>query len=363
MADIFHSLWGTSRSFEAIRQQVLKIGKEIQTEQDKEAEKLFAGDEKPQKQDTLPKPFAMLEADETFVALQGEKQKRAGIKLGVGYEGWGARYATGKGKSFGLLKKFVYIGLEDGEKFAEKLSLFADQRLNLGKVKHLIVGGDGAAWISGTLLGYLPRAVYQLCKFHLNRAIKRALPLMEKSQRQLKEKLRADQIDEALSFLRKLIGRMGRPEAEKAKELITYIDNNRQGINGIKKLKQKLLKEEKAKLRCTGAIEGNIDKVICNRFKKRGARWSIFGSNCLLKIGEKILNQEWDQWWQQVKKFEPLPAATIVPEKRKRINVLVKANQSIWYVYLDHPVPALHGPAQDRGWVERLKERIYCVAN
>jgi hypothetical protein len=78
-------------------------------------------------------------------------------------------------------------------------------------------------------------------------------------------------------------------------------------------LKKKLSKEERKELRCTGAIEGSIDKTVCNRFKKRGMRWSIFGANCLLKVGEKMLNREWENWWCEVKSFQPVPSPATSP--------------------------------------------------
>jgi hypothetical protein len=358
----FKFLLGSSRSFEAIRQQVITIGTELQAEGEREAEEIFEGKEAPD-YPVNSKTFAALEADGTGIALQGESQKRAEVKLGIGYEGWGRRYRSGTGKSFGLLRKFVYMGIEEGEKFSEKFSLFAYRKLGLEKVKHVIIGGDGAAWISFNLVGHFVGAVYQLCKFHLNRAIKRSLPFSEEVQKQLKDKLRADKIDEALGLLRELFFRVGRKEGEKIKELITYISNNRHGINGIKKLKQRLSKEERDELRCTGAIEGNIDKAVCNRLKKRGMRWSILGASCLLKVGEKMLNGEWESWWSEIKKFQPQLISSSPPPTKRYRNVLGKPHEDVWKEYLEHNLPVLHGSAQDRKWVELLKEKIYLVEN
>lgn len=39
-----------------------------------------------------------------------------------------------------------------------------------------------------------------------------------------------------------------------------------------------------------GAIEGNIDKILANRSKKRGMSWSKAGALYLAKIGQKIIN-------------------------------------------------------------------------
>jgi len=39
-----------------------------------------------------------------------------------------------------------------------------------------------------------------------------------------------------------------------------------------------------------GAIEGNIDKILANRFKKRGMSWSPSGALNLAKVGQLIIN-------------------------------------------------------------------------
>jgi len=57
------------------------------------------------------------------------------------------------------------------------------------------------------------------------------------------------------------------------------------------------LREQDFPVEDLGAIEGNIDKTLANRFKKRGMRWSIPGALSLAKAGEKIVNNEWDSWW------------------------------------------------------------------
>jgi len=57
--------------------------------------------------------------------------------------------------------------------------------------------------------------------------------------------------------------------------------------------------------------------------------------------------------------MEPTLSAPI--QKKKYRDVLGKAHNNIWAEYLDHQVPALHGPAQDRRWVEWLKEQIHLV--
>lgn len=355
--DTFWLLLGKSRCFESIRQQVYKIGKELQAEEREEIEAIFEGRVKDK--DLGEREFAVLETDGTMIHLQGEKQRKAEVKLGVGYDGWEERYKKGKG--FNLAHKFVYLGIEEGKKFSENLSLFAKKYLGLDKVKHLLVGGDGATWITENLLGCFVNVFYQLCRFHLNRAIKTALGHNRGLQRIIRYGLKKDAIAEVIRLLEKEMKRAPNKK-ENIQDLITYLTNNRQGINGVKKLRKKLSKEGKEKLHGTGAIEGNIDKGIANRFKKRGMRWSKVGANYLLKIGGKILNREWDEWW--IKKKEIVPdAAVSMPMAREYRHLKGKVNHTIWQEYLERSIPALHGPYQDRSWVNKLKEKIYFTSN
>ena len=74
-------------------------------------------------------------------------------------------------------------------------------------------------------------------------------------------------------------------------ELITYLINNHEGINTVDVLKEKGLPVD-----TMGAIEGNIDKILSNRFKKRGMGWSTSGALNLAKIGQLIINGTWDDW-------------------------------------------------------------------
>jgi hypothetical protein len=47
-----------------------------------------------------------------------------------------------------------------------------------------------------------------------------------------------------------------------------YIYDHQEGINAIDRLKEQGLPVEDL-----GAVEGNIDKTLAHRFKKRGRRW------------------------------------------------------------------------------------------
>jgi hypothetical protein len=74
----------------------------------------------------------------------------------------------------------------------------------------------------------------------------------------------------------------------------TYIDQNRKGINPLKRIEDKTIRDE---VKGSGAMESNVDKFVAHRFKKRGMSWSYRGALGLLKIKQTIANNEWDNWW------------------------------------------------------------------
>ena len=158
-------LLGNFRSPEAIRQSVIKEGSLIIENQKKKLRQI----ENLDYPDKEAPDTAYLEADATYISLQhrGKKKKeKLEVKVGVGYTGKEARYKTGKSKR--LKEKFTFIGT--GKDFMEKLSLLAEERLSLSKVKKVIFGGDGDSWITSGIKDYFPS-----CHLH-----SRSLPSLQK---------------------------------------------------------------------------------------------------------------------------------------------------------------------------------------
>jgi len=303
-------------------------------------------------QDALRRDAVYVEVDGTGIGLRQKKKKgRKGseIKLGIVHTGWENRYKNGQGKAKRLKDKFVYGGIENSETFMEKLSILAEKHSGLSRAKNVVVGGDGARWIKEGICSYFPGAIYQLCRFHLDRFIKTALSYNRELSRAVKSLVLKERIDEVINILKREI-KDGNGDREELNKLGGYIISNADGINGIEKLKERGIR---AAVRRTGAIEGNIDKVIANRFKKRGRVWSIKGAEGLLKLGLKILNGQWDSWWEgeREEKFE------IRKEEIKRLipdNLMEKRRNK--GMTIEVGLPALYGPDQDRPWVRVLRE-------
>ncbi len=101
------------------------------------------------------------------------------VKVGVGYPGKEARYSTGKSKR--LKEKFTFVGT--GKDFMRKLSLLAEERFSLSKVKKVIFGGDGDSWITSGIKDYFSSATYILCLYHLYKKFKESLGRRKEQQK------------------------------------------------------------------------------------------------------------------------------------------------------------------------------------
>jgi len=333
-------LIGGPRCHEAIRQSVIKEGKLIIENQEKKLKQI----ENLNYPDKEAPDTAYLEADATYISLQnrGKKEKeKLEVKVGVGYSGKEARYSTGKSKR--LKEKFTFIGT--GKDFMEKLSLLAEERFSLSKVKKVIFGGDGDSWITSGIKDYFSSATYILDLYHLYKKFKESLRRRKEEQKVIKDLLLSNQIDKGLSVIDQLIrNSYDLKEKDNLVKLYTYISRNRLGISNQFKLKDKEIER-------AGAIESNINKAIAARFKKRGMSWSIPGALALLKIKETILNNEWDDWWKtererniKVGKYKPpLPASYF--KKETETSPLIEVT-----------IPALRGPDQGKPWVGVLRK-------
>ena len=228
-------LIGGPRCHEAIRQSVIKEGKLILGNQKKKLKQI----ENLDYPDKEASDTAYMEADATYINLQHGKKKKEKmeVKVGVGYTGKEARYSTGKSKR--LKGKFTFIGT--GKGFMERLSLLAEERLSLSKVKRIIFGGDGDSWITNGVKDYFSSATYILCLYHLYKRFKESLARRKPEQKVIKELLLSNQINKGLSVIDQLIrSPYDLKEKNNLVKLYTYISRNRQGITNqfiLKKIK------------------------------------------------------------------------------------------------------------------------------
>ena len=335
-------LIGGPRCHEAIRQSVIKEGKLIIENQEKKLKQI----ENLDYPDKEAPDTAYIEADATYIGLQhrGKKEKeKLEVKVGVGYTGKEARYASGQSKR--LKEKFTFIGT--GKDFMRNLSLLAEERLSPSKVKKVIFGGDGDSWITSGIKDYFSSATYILDLYHLYKKFKECLSKRKEEQKVIKDLLLSNQIDKGLLKIDQLIRNpYDLKEKDNLVKLYTYISHNRQGITNQFQLKDQ-------EIRRAGAIESNVNKAIAARFKKRGMSWSIPGALALLKIKETILNNEWDDWWEtererniKVGRYQPPLSASYFNQETESSPIV------------EVTIPALRGPDQDKPWLGVLRKLL-----
>ena len=362
-------LTGYKRSHEAIRQSVIKEAEGIIAHEKHSIEKTKnLKDEESNSKN--PCDIAHMEADSAFIRFQRRRKRgrrvyklkttrprrrrrrSIEIKLGIGYTDKVKRYENGRGKSLKLKDKFTYTAIESGKTFMENLSLIAERKLALSKAKAVIFGGDGGTYIQAGIKDYFTGAVYVLCKFHLKRNIKRALSLKPDMQFKINSLIKSDKLDAALSTLNRIIGQTKDMKKKKAvRDLRTYIEQNKKGINPIRRIEDRGLRE---RIKGTGAMESNVDKFIAHRFKKRGMSWSVKGALGLLKVKETIANGEWDSWWRD-KRDEKIE---IDPEPLKQLtakNFWKKHERNAPHL-IEAAIPALEGPDQSEPWARVLRQ-------
>lgn len=189
-----------------------------------------------------------------------------------------------------ILDKRTYATVKDITTFREHFVIEA-YKYGVFQSKEVIFVSDGASWCRQLKEGYFSEATYVLDFWHLARNIKVCLGAERKGL-----------IGELLSLAgrgatRELLTRLGelrlhsREPTLRAKmlELISYVSNNRDGIENAAKID----------FYGSGPVEKAVDVTICRRFKKRGMSWYVHKANPLLALKLLKLNGEWEAYWRQ----------------------------------------------------------------
>ncbi len=351
------------RSHESVRHVVLREGEAMREHQEAEIENIRVEASKGElhPENTAPE-VAYVEVDGTGLKMQksrtGKRGTRRGreVKLGIVYSGRERRYPTGNGQQKKLKDKHVYASLEGADCFMEKFSLICEKVLNISESRIKLFGGDGAEWINNGIKSFFYGFEYELCRFHLNRAIKRALGYNKEMEKKLNGYLKLDKIDEGIKFIDKIInmtGEKNKKRIKKLKDLRKYIDNNREGINAIRRLKKKSSIKDRKLISNLGAIESNIYNAVTQRMKKKRMSWSEPGAESMLQMICRMINYDGMESWYSKERYEKieikeedysrLVANTIWADRKERGTAPAR-------------MPVLTGPHQDKGWAGVLRK-------
>jgi len=278
---------------------VQKSGKALRKEEDRRRETVFEDGEVFEGEGG-EKEIVVTEMDATMLHSQEKGREKLTVKLGVMYSGKQLESETAKYKRYRLSEKTLYGGIEETEEFGEKLYLKGEEKLCLSKARHLLVLGDGDAWIKNIADGPYFMATYQLDWRHLMVKIRQTFSDQPKLVSELIDYLYSGQDEKMLTTVK--LARLLCDEEDrrqKIADLVTYIENNRDGLYGSRSLRGQV--EGKRVLVCsTGAMEKNIDVVVDRRFKRYGQSWTTEGVNNLLKLRTLWYNKvDWEAFWRK----------------------------------------------------------------
>jgi hypothetical protein len=124
-----------------------------------------------------------------------------------------------------------------------------------------------------------------------------------------------------------------------------YLNENAEGLGDYRWE----IGEKATELRRTGAMEGNIDKLVVRRTKNQGMSWSIQGLKSLLCIRFLSWENKLIAWLEN--RHSPVNEV-MVKISRKLVTRLSSQESDQW---LKAAFPALSGPHANRPWVLALK--------
>lgn len=164
--------------------------------------------------------------------------------------------------------------------------------------------------------------------------------------RAIQQSCNKGEIDVALKQLEEAENRATGDKAKEIESLSQYIQSHASGLEDYRQNR-----EDTKGLRRTGAVEGNVDKLVVRRMKNQGMSWTLQGIRRMLWL--RINSREGTLTNQIYAKSKE----SNVPEiPLKRINRVVdKAIKRNYLEYFNAGLPALYGPHASRPWVKLLK--------
>jgi len=259
------------------------------------------------------------------------------MKSAIAYEGW--ERLSQEEERYRLKGKRFYCHANDAIPFWEGASLEWSRVWDLSRIELMVIGGDGAGWVEEGVEEF-PKAVRQLCGFHLARACCWGW----EEGREIYKAIRGGDIDRAKALISEGIPVEGK-RAEKARRYV------RRHIEEGVDWRIKVAASNFEGARGLGAVEGNEDKLIANRMKKRGMSWTIKGAQRMAKALQLRANGEIKRWcgrWKPSNKEVELYPRLKIPKR--------KTPSDGYGGWLEAGMPALTGPHPSRPWVQALRE-------
>jgi len=196
-----------------------------------------------------------------------------------------------RGNESHLITKKEYVSFFGSAEEFKKFVFAAAARAGYGKLKEVVVVGDGAPWIWNMCKEIFPEAVQVLDFYHMSENTHKYAKFLYPDD----EVTRKIWVNKVLDGLKKgkieeTIKMVEEKKVDKAPDgvvnLYTYITNNRERIN------YKFYKDNGYYIG-SGAIESANKMVIQQRMKQSGMRWSIQGGQYIAALRTKHESDLW----------------------------------------------------------------------
>ena len=257
-----------------------------------------------------------MEADGCMIPLQREKRRKHELKVGISYEGW-SRVGEDKWRT---KNRRTSLSAADGKTFLSEWSADLATVYDHSKVGEVIWSSDGASWLAkGPELFACAHA--QLDRFHLARSLTRALGFSCEAFRlfDLAQEGKAAEVVQGLEGHLEKAADEGK--RKRISEAIAYISSLSAWLSDWREVLP--AREDD---RSPGAIEGNVDKLAAERFKKRGMSWRPRGADHMCQIIELRENGELARFISKRRKADEKAAEAAMASLRRE----VRRNPEAW---------------------------------
>jgi hypothetical protein len=234
--------------------------------------------------------------------------------------------------------------MERPETFWERFWLGACKRYDLSNLTYVALNGDGAKWISEGLMG-IP-GVMQLDRFHLWRALKSGFGGEDQLASQVYQEATDGGWDKAKALLESFLERpdLSAERLCAAADVYDYMASNRAGLQDWR---SRL--ESQPGDRSLGAMEGNVDKLIAIRTKRRGMSWRKKGVHAMAKLLQSVHEDEVATY---ASPYRRKPADQSVTARSTRVLTGKTLCQESPF---QASLPGVTGPHANRPWAKLLK--------
>ena len=282
-------------------------------------------------------PVLFEETDGIHLKLQKEAQPSAELKMGLAYDGW---RKTGTDR-YSLDGKVVTAGFAGADEFQACREAMIAEQYNVDEIRVRIMNADGAGWTKGVTD---PETVFQLDRFHRNKAIRENIPYKDviNGVHDYLDRKDVSGMFRYLEMYRDSL--LSLDEIEKADRLITYFKGNEEGLIPYK---DRISLPESPKglfYREMGTMEGNNWSIIARRMKGRHACWTIRGGNHLAKILAKKCSGKLNDVTEKLK--ETAFSEELAAKAEERVLSAAKVGQTVGKGYeygLRGEMPILYG--------------------